>query len=527
MYPGDGSRLPGEIGTQRTALLPQTVRTSFTTNGTRDLVLTRDSVFPLWGEQQNPAGIECYQMTWMGDEKLSTTGYAAAEFIQLDCAELAKVSVGPQAASPAAIQNAYTFPAAYPAAIFPEVDRNPYLWVPVGSQQVVGISFDSTFTAGSAIRANVTFQATLAPSYPLGEVTATTFNMGATAGAAAKTFDFLAGIPTGTKGIWVRCMRVDFETTAGTAFNATYKPIVTVAVVTATGVLTIAAATAAKDVPAVSGGANSTTFKPLIALGNARSQLTGSALLIARANRVVGTALEITNTTQMLNIDGYFACVTYPEKGNNTLAAPPTDSQYSVMLSSDKFNTRMANNLYTFVKPGRELSQFQDSMVEFIGYQGTALVPVGLEVINLYPVANYNLIRCVDVDAATTTQLLLTFKTVIEFVTNDILLRPQYPVGTIIDTQMAVNAIRNITPFWVSREGQTHRIVDRSSLTAPRASGPKKPKPRAAKPRARSASAASRRKATVQNNRKGPSRKSGLQMFLDSKPQTRGHGVRS
>lgn len=524
MHPGDGIRLPGEIGTQRTAVLPQSIRTTFSTPGSLDLVMCRDSVFPLWGERVAVVTPECYQLTWMGDPKSSTTGYASSEYIQMDCSEVANTWVGPSTTSFTRIPNSYGFPAAYPVAVMPELDKQPWLWVPLGAQTVVGLNFGSGLTSGS-LKAGITFERAMSPSFPLQEATIT--GNAITAGAASSCVAAVLtnGLPTGSKGLWLRCKRIDFETTTATGFVNAYQPLVCVAVVTGTGPISIGAATASADFPAISGSTPNTCFVPIVNLDNTRSSITASAPYISRANRVVGTSLEITNTTGLMNIDGYFACVTYPESGSASLAIPPTDSYMSTILDSDKFNTRMANDLYTFVKPGRELSQFQDSRYEFQGYGGSPTAPQAIAVINLYMVQNYNLIRCVDIDPTTTTQLLLTLRSVLEFVTNDILLRPQYPTGTIVDTQQAVNMLRSVTPFWTSKAGPTHKIIDDSTVPGERRA---RRRPAQNRPRQNPPAPQKQKKKVQPTPKKAAPRakQSGLSMFLASKPETRGHVVK-
>lgn len=515
-HPGDGFRLPGELGTQRTALLPQSVRVPFAAQASRDLVLCRDSVFPLWGESLS-AQTECYQLAWMGDQKSAATGYAGAEYIQMDCSEVAAVWSGPSGNQVTRFQNTYVAPVAVPVAVFPEQDSMPWLFVPSQAQHVIG--FNMTVPITGSAKANITFERAISSEYPLSELTLFNFPVTAGAGSAAREDNLTVDIPSAARGCWVRCKRIDWETTAPTSFGGAYQPMVVVAIVATGAAVTIATPTASADLPAISGGTSTSMFKPIVNLDSSRSSITASAPIISRANRVVGTSLEIINTTKMLDVDGYFTCATFPESGAFSIVAPPSDSSLSTILDSDKFTTRMANSVYTFVKPGREISQFQDSRFEFVGYGGTASNTLAMPVINMYGVACYNLIRCVDVDGTSTTQLLLTLRSVIEFVTNDILLRPQYPQGTLVDTQMAVNTLRNTTPFWVTQPGQVHKLVNYDPLPgAPRKNGQRRrnrpPPPVARQPK---------KKAVPKPPAQPAKKKGGLSMFLASNPESRGH----
>lgn len=463
--PRDGLRLPGEIGCQRTAILPQTIPFNFSTDGSKDVVLCRDTVFPVWGTTSDAVPVT-YSVSWQADNGAVSQTIAADELLQMDCKELCGAWNGSSSGSETRFTSAFSPAVGIPVAVFQDSDdKDPWMWVPVGGTCVIGFSSQTGFTTGNTLNVTAVFERALGPEYLCGELAMPSVTLSKTNPAAGVSSNMATDLPAGSNGCWVRCRRVTFTSAGGIIFAAGWNILVTCCVVSS-GLVSLTPSTTT-DLPTLSGGTVSSVFLPLVNLDANRSLLAASAV-VSRSNRLVGVSCTFENVTSLKDMDGYYTCVAFVESGSVTLAAPPTNSTLGLMVAKDKLTTRMANTIRAFVRPGREISQFQDSRYEFVPVGGVPTNLRILPVMNLYKVACYTLVRCVDSDPTTTTSLLLTLRTTMEFITNDVLLRPLYPAGTMLDTQHAVQMIREKCPVTVLGSSSDRGQVNRSMLSPER-----------------------------------------------------------
>lgn len=461
--------------------------------GTVDIVLTRDTVFPVWADTDFgfSAGTMdpwVYQMAWRNDEHVQTENVVAPayESRDFDCTEVISVTT-----SGTGDESPYSFgvvaedcPVGAVAAIMPEVDSKPWLWAPHDATIVWGFSIGAEVNAASpAGSVTVTYEYATGPEELLGEKSVF-FPAGIAGGFSTASYKLTVAAPTsGSKGIWLRPKRFNISKGAGatTIFcNDPWTPYVTVAIIGgANAGVTVGLSDADPNLPFITTtpGSFIRTFMPLVNADIGRSEVTSSASVVARSNRCIGNQLTIMNTTSVLNVEGEMICVCYQEGNKGSATRVPTASVQNTIVPVEKMTARLGSTVSGFARPGGEIEKFQDSRFEF-GFSPT--VVKYLSVINLYKVASYSLFSCRDLNAATATSLLLSLRTAVEFHTSDVLLRPAYAGGTMYDLQLACNATHKLRPFRIVQENQTNRIVDRRPLRVPRTAGRRqaqRPKP--------------------------------------------------
>lgn len=536
MNPHAGVRLPSELGTQRTSLLAQHTNTRMSVKGeTADIVLCRDSVYPLWSDHK-PTGDGSsgntpflYSASWCSAEYDNDVylGAGAARDTSIQMVRFCNATEGLQSAAVTAFGSVEASTGVgVPIALFPECDEYPWLYIPKNCTVVAGVSLGTIIKAGNAgVTPTITYEAAISPTIVLGDYTIELPEIVASDGNSEIKF-----VPeySRAKGIWIRVKSILLSknaTGAGSQADAPWRLYATIGVVqaaTADVTLTHSSGEELCDITAANNPV--TVYFPMLNMSFMRSEMTGAANLVALSNRMVGVSLLIENTTSVMNIEGEMLCTCYPEGNKGTLLAPPNDSTRSLILDREKLSTRLAHPIFSFARPGREITRFQDSRFEYEQYPNNALVQ--MSVMNLYKVASYNLLSIRDGDATNSTTLLLTLRTVLEFQCDDVLLNPMWASGTIADLQSAVNITHGSAPFRIiARNGRgglsgggngvvnyapigrtpasknRNRRRSRSVPTrgnVPRVRVQRAPKPKAAVP---------------------PKKKGGLQMYLESKTQ--------
>lgn len=486
--PMNGCRLPNELGASRTAILAQETPVRVKVSDKQRMVLTRDTVFPLWATTDFNSGIPIiYQAAWREDQH-DTTEYLLTDpaggrefFIN----ELTYVSTGIDNAAfgPAFTNSTYAAsPVGAVAAMMPEIDNRPWIWVPSGAHAVWGFSLDSR-SVGATATVNLTYEVAVGPEEISREETVTCTGTVSNV-TSAVYYDSTNPPPRSALGAFYRPKSVQIvkdATAPALEMSGVWWPTVTLAVVLSSTPITVTPQPGS-PLATLSGGTPAAYFMPLVNMEISRSQITTSGTAIVRANRLVGSSVLIENTTKVLNVEGDAVCCVYSEGIHGTLARPPSESVMASIVPADRLVTRLGNTIYGFARPSREIRQFQDNRAEYVDPLGN-FVYVATAV--LYKVANYSLFYFSDDDSVSVTSLLVTLRTVLEFMSSDVLLKPLFPGGTVADLGEAVNVVQRMPPFRIVRQPQTHRIEDRTPVgRQPRVSSQKRGTARPMRPRA-------------------------------------------
>lgn len=486
--PLNGCRLPPELGSQRTAIIACHANSRTALKGaTLDMVLCRDSVFPVWSETlfDNETGRWTYSATWGGDQYTATDrlfigGTTTTDYRDFNKFALMYTVNGANTTSTYShkINTTFPCPAGIPFGKFVDDDqKDGWLYVP-SDQASLACSFSlgrATGVQSATVTPLVFLEWRQGPDSPVlrQEVTIGTIaEREASTGAVISKYDVVGGQG---KGAFVRVSHVRLEKSTGTAsvfFADDWRPMVCLTVSSATDAQTVVsdAAQDDPDFPTISftTGTRTAPFMPLLNMHNTRSGLSYAANMISRANRVVGVSLVVDNTTSVMNMEGEMLCTCYAE-GRGTLLKPPDDNVRAAILDFDKMSTRLSNTVFAFARPGREISTFQDSDIQ---YEDPNNATNYLPCINLYKMASYSVLSARDLDTGASTSLLLTLRMSMEFITDDILLHPMFAGGTIDDLHRAVQLCHRYPPFRIVGRTAERQLVSNRSLGV-RASGPR------------------------------------------------------
>lgn len=529
--PSKGVRLPSELGTQRTALLPQHTNTRVAVQGsTIDLVMTRDTLYPLWGETNFDTNATSktwnYGATWAAEsrnvsEQMFGGGSAVQESRLITDFDLYDLSDGD---IPDGAQGWYCDQDACPVgavlAKMPDVDDKPWIYVPNGVTLAIAVGFGSyTAAASPNVTPTVVIEQAIGPSKVVGTSEEALGDIAPLKSSVGVLGDW--GHAKGSKGVWLRPVELRLKkaaSAAGVTMASDWRPMISLYVIgcKVEDAIYTAPLSSDGDFPSVSCPVGKTVpaFMPLINMSMQRKLMTYSNDIILDANRMVGVSLMIENTTSVMNMEGELLATCFNEGPKGTVLDPPSDSVRASILDRDKLSTRLANSVFSFVRPGREIARFQDSTTDYYNSNVVVKNPV----MNLYKLAAYNLLSIRDLSSAAPSFLLLTLRTCVEFQCDDVLLRPMWANGTLADLQSAVNRVHSIPPFRVMPRGAPNGLVNYSPLGAkpgdrgrrPRRKRQPNPRQRIAQPARAPAPKPQAKRAPV-----GPNgRQHGLDMFL-------------
>lgn len=492
--PTQGVRIPTFPERRRTGLLGQSIPTTISVgqvSATTNLVLLRDPNFPLWATM-TPNAI--YSAAWLGQVRPLVTFLAANEVVS-DTMTIQQATSG-TTTQPSITNIAGTpYPGLshgqVPMAVFPEVDQQPWLWVPKGATVLFGLTYGSTLASG-IVTGQVQLERRIGSSWQEEDITVVCPALAPTAGSGIVAQSVFVGADFALDGIWVRVKQVTTVAGGGGgSFVDNWAPTAVLAVcnnLTAT----INAATAAPQFTALTLVPSLTTLGlllPLVGPYTSRHLTTGSNSSLSQAIKVVGMALSGQNTTAVVNQEGHLSCARFLE-GSNTLGRLIDDTDIGRIIPTDKMVSRLANGFYTFVRPGPEFKFMNSTVTLPVVQTATTAIPV----LTLINGMNLHLLRMVDTGLTTTTSIMLQLQYSVEFVTTDVLLHPRPAAGVIHDTEAAIIKAENAQIF-VPRARPVEALVDRTRLTGgmdavlrqvegPRPSKPHpKPKPKTAPPK--------------------------------------------
>lgn len=333
-----------------------------------------------------------------------------------------------------------------PLARFDE-DSAPWLWAPVGATVVVGTTLGVTVAGTASVQ--VELEVRFSTDIQSNDITVQGTNLTASAGTSVNTFQVSTVVSS--SGAWFRpkAMVVTNWGTSAIPFTASWVPTVNLGVfVNATlGAYTPGASAAFSAITWTAVATPAANLLPLLGPYSSRSSTTAFNASISQAIKTIGCALSVQNTTALLNMEGQVVCARFLE-GALSLGRLPTDSDLGRLLPVDKMTARMSSGLYSYVRPGPEFNHFRDGTFDpGVVSPGSSLY---YPCMRLLQSMNWHLFRFTDFGTATTSTLLLELQISMEYVTADILLRPEYARGVIHDTEAAVILCER-TPLFVPR----------------------------------------------------------------------------
>lgn len=501
----DGLRMPTYPDLQRTGLYPQLEEgtLSLTRNPTR-VALIRDPTFPLWADM--PGAFYAFGWSHVGPnlDELSV-GPADTEEISLTDFTLSDPFSGTVTATstrPGMIGTFLSPPASVLANVFPEIDERPWMWVPNGwTINVVGTFGSAPTITGSLVDViavlevrNSAEDALQDYELPLGDVDAAHPKYGASMASAALSSAARTGV-----FVRLRSLRL-LGGAAGVAVVGYSVRVALVATATNLGqVVTTGISELLPTIGVAPGGAPLAGFMPVVNLSQNRNQLTNAASIIAAAVKVVSTAIVFTNVTKVMNQEGTIQCCRFYQDSQYSLAVPP--AAFSGFMPDDRAFLRMAAGVRTAVRPSSEFEMFQDYRVTYpTGFDARGFFAAS----RLLKKMHIHYMLFADPDLATTSSIAFSLRQNLEFITNDVLLRPGISPFSISALHDAVRKFAN-QPIWAASGRPEHyNLVDRGvrvpkpvkeKAVAPR---PKAPQQKKAKPEA----AAPKQKAREQPHRK-------------------------
>lgn len=466
--PNRGVRVPTFPERRRTALLSQNIPTDISVGtgsvGTANVVLLRDPNFPLWGTQ---AKAIAYSAGWTGRVQAATYGFGATETYTDEQPELS-VTNGTLATNPQLYT--HTFSSApegvsgggTPIGVFDDKDK-PYLWVPRGATTLLGCSFQTTLATG-VIQVSVEIERRLDATRVDDDYTFTFANLSTTAGTQSLSANVFINVPSDVQGVWVRVKT--FSVLAGgtgATLSAAWQPYCCITVAQNLNIPALPTPINTPFFPTITSTTNITAgyLNPLVCTFAERGATTTMATQIANACKIVGCALTLMNVTAVSNIEGTLRAARFIE-GVNSLARLPTDSEYGRILPEDKYSGRMANGVYTFVRPGPEFKFMKTIITIADPLNIQAIEPVAVPVLTMLPGMNYNLIRLTDSNVSTVSTLMAELRYSLEFVTTDVLLQPRPAAGVIHDTEAAIIRIERSKVFMPAQAAATALVDTRS-----------------------------------------------------------------
>lgn len=477
-------RLPGMVGGTRTAVMQQQVDLRAKCGSTEipenDIVLCRDTVFPVWAMGLDKA--HAYTMTWKGDTfDVDSIIVLMSENKTFILDEIGFTFPGDTVANPWSFglsSGLYDPPAGTVAAVMPDIDSRPYIWVPSTGSVVLGFSLGAALTGTFTAEVRVVFEVATGPngipSEQELEFVELLAPLASTVGLKISGTIFNG---RGRYGCWVRPKRVVIRHASGAASGraaAAWTPYLTMAVFNlATGNITLGPTTTTGilpdiDVPLIDSAV--AIYRPCLNLDSNRSQLTTAGSMISVSNRCIGSCLTIQNTTSVMNLEGDMLCVGFIDGTKGSIADPPGLPYIAQIDPREKLTCKLGATVTGFARPGSEIMRFQDSRFEYTNPLGASIY---VSVMNLYKVMNYSMFSCRDEGLSTPTSLLLTLRLALEFHTTDVLLNPQFGRGTMNDLQIAVNRTHSMPPFRVLsvQNGLLQAQTNRQPRQGPRTNG--------------------------------------------------------
>lgn len=492
-----GLRLPTYPDLQKTALYPQVEQNTYGINsGSAGMLLLRDATFPLWAltgatNSSQPASNvtqQAQQVTYTLGSIADSVAAGASEDVTVPVMRMSRASTGPSAPSEGSIGvpntwNAMT--AGTPVmAVMPDIDEDGWLWVPNGWQVAYAFSLGlgSLLLSGDVVPV-VTVEQRLGPELQLPNITT---NMSVMSG---NTLNSTAVIPSAQftaanrSGVFIRPVSVNLVNAIAVS-NLAGSPNLTIVVVGCSTLLGLTAGSGATMGTITAVGPAVPGWQPLVNMAGTRSASTSAGAVVASACRVVSTALRVTNATKVVNIEGTIQCVRYYENNVYSLALPPVS--FTGFVPEDRGWFTMAAGVYTAVRPSAELEIFMDTRLSYGGAASFGFPQMYIPALRLYKNQHIHYIKYSDPDwasgtAVTPSLMAYELKQNLEFVTNDVLLRPQICQYSLEDMHSAVRRFAG-EKIWLPGSGVPHyNLVSRATTPGGRPAGaPKAAKPKAA-----------------------------------------------
>jgi hypothetical protein len=490
-----GFRVPTYPDIQRTALYNQLHTGVYPAAATAYMSLVRDVTFPLWA-RANAAGAsqgnsaQFQQAEWYCSQQSSELFVGDTLTLDNSVMTLRTAATGDATRSGSLVgATAAQMFNGYPVmAVMPEVDSRPWFWIPAGWTFGVAVSLETTeATLGSAtLIPTVVLEVRAGPQLILPNLACLLTPLSGTTMSGALAFAPQGGWPA-LGGVWVRPLSLSLKPSDNIVMSG---PQLRVNIHTSSSSAISYSYSGMLMPTATFSGTYASGFQPLVNMAMNRSVATNSANLISTCCKVVGLSLRISNATKVMNIEGTTQCLRYYENAVTGLAAPPANN--AAFIPEDRDFYRMAVGVYTAVRPSAEFESFADTRIELTS--GTWIC--GLR---LYSNMHVHYIKFDDPDTATPSLMAYELRQNLEFITNDVLLRPDFSPYSVAQLHDAIRKFAK-APVW--RPGnavQHYNLVDRqqAAVKAP-ASGGKgakgkkkgpaqpaaKPKPKAAKPQA-------------------------------------------
>lgn len=233
---------------------------------------------------------------------------------------------------------------------------------------------------------------------------------------------------------------------------------------------------------------------------------------------VVFTGVDLTmeNTTKVMNKEGViFAGVTTDLNSNpwrwldstavvtDTIAALPVQRRYRGAAE---------HGLRATVPPGRNFATLRTHITTLLGFES-----ITVPIMDIVPGDTYTLFSVNDPDLSTASQFLCSLTTSWEYACDNQFVETRLPGSSLEALHRAMLLVNTRPPFSSLERGTVLAVTN----TAPRRTVPPKLKPQQQKQRKAQKQQRPKPKPKPQPAR----RRGGVEMFLASKPQTRGHKV--
>lgn len=500
LMPSDsGPRVPAYPNIQRTSLVSpkyqRTIKLSVIPDSTSvDHVLVRDFLFPWWADQDLASNIT-WTAGWTSDNVgTDPTGatYPANQLIEGSGFMMTLLrgtgftGSGLYTGASLTGQAPGAGVGIAPAAVMPEVDSEPWVWVPANTVVGLSVGFDG-FTAGLPNPCNVdytvTIQRRLSPDGQASEVTSSkTQSVASTLvfGNTWLTNSLLPPFPTAIapKGAWMRVVSVSIRVSVPL-------PSVAFRFVVSMNVCTSSAVTAPNPFGPilVASSPSQRFFYPVVNGFSVLNSVTGSARQVAQNNRLLGMTATFDNVTQVVSQEGTADCVRYYGVDNYCVVSPPASTEG--FPSYQRAYLKATTGVHVVTAPDVRFDSFVDNFQPYV--VGTNTLE-SQPIMALYKRQALYLLRFSDADFATPTNYAVTLKVSFEFLTNDIMLRAEVPRGKLEALHQAVTTITTLNPFRPAAKGVPRMLTDptplgqtRTPRRRPKAKKVPTPKPKAKK----------------------------------------------
>lgn len=483
LEPSKGFRAPTYPDMQRTALYNQLHTGSYGTTTGGAIAVVRDSTFPMWGQLTLSFGssggaLQAQQTSW--HVPLTGSVIAAGETCVVDGSTIklqdAVTGSAVQSYDMVGITAGMMNCGSPVLGIMPEVDSRPWFWIPKGWGLGLAISYRSEATSfgTSNVTPLVQLEFRGGPQVDYGSAQITMPVMTGAQMSSFITWPSSLWQYYGSNGVWVRPRLISFESDTGLTAAS---PLVAFNLLTSSQpVINYTTGAGAAMPTALFSGTNASGFQPFVNLAVGRTWATGASALISMANKVVSTSLRISNATKVVNQEGTIEALRYYENATNTLSNPP--ASFASFIPEDRAFLRMAVGIRTAVRPSADFEFFQDNRIELTAstYFSAFILRTNQHI---------NFMRFLDPDAASASTLAFELRQNLEFLTNDVLLRPTFSPHTVAELHAAVARFARMPIFSPNTGVQHYNLVERKVKAVqddkkPKAPAPKpKPKPKA------------------------------------------------